>query len=118
MITARKVVQWVVLAAVFGVALYAIVYFMASRSEAFRFIEQQISNSQAIKTQVGEIKEIRPSLLGSYDHKTVGSDEWVSMTLDVAGATRTIELGVKAKKVNGTWTLENVSQGGRPVEVN
>jgi hypothetical protein len=87
MISAKKISQIIALAAFFGVALYAVVYLMASHSAAFEFIEQKIKNSQAIKTQVGDIKEIRPSLLGSYDQKTVGSDEWVSMTINAAQET-------------------------------
>ncbi len=113
MISTKKIGQTIAIATLFGVALYAAVYFMASHSEAFEFIEQKIRNSQAIKTQVGDIKEIRPSLFGSYDQKTVGSDEWVSMTVHVTGVVRTIELDVKAKKTNGTWVLETAENPRR-----
>jgi hypothetical protein len=106
MITAKKFAQAIALAALFGTALYVVVYFMAGHGEAFEFIEQQIRSSRAIRSQVGEIKEIRPSVLGSYDHKTVGSDERVSMTIHVTGAVRAIELDVKASRTDGTWVLE------------
>ena len=92
MITVRKIGRAVILAVLFGVSLYAIVYFMASHSEAFGFAEQKIRSSPAIKAQVGDIKKVRPALLGPYDQKTVNSDEWVSMAIDVFGTVRSIEL--------------------------
>jgi len=114
MISAKKIGRTIAIATLFGVALYSAIYFIASHSEAFEFIEQKIKNSQAIKTQVGDIKEIRPSLFGFYDQKTVGSDEWVSMSVHVTGVVRAIELDVKAKKINGTWVLETAeNQSGR-----
>lgn len=106
MITAKKFAQWIALAALFGAVLYAVVYFMAGRSEAFEFIEQQIRSSQAIKAQVGEIKEVRPSVLGSYDQKTVGSNERVSMTIQVIGAVKAIELDVKVSRTDDIWVME------------
>lgn len=114
----RKLIKIVGLAASFGLVLYASVYFMAGHSDAFKFIEQRIRSSEAIKAQVGDIKKIRPSLFGAFDHKTVDSDEWVSMTLDVTGTARSIEVDVKAKKANGKWTLDKVVSGGQPIEAN
>lgn len=42
MITTKKFAKVFALAALFGAALYIVVFFMASHSEAFVFIEQQI----------------------------------------------------------------------------
>jgi hypothetical protein len=70
MINPRQLGKVLSLAAFFGVALYAVVYFMASHSEAFEFVEQRIKSSWEIKTQLGEIKEVRLSLFGSYDQKS------------------------------------------------
>lgn len=112
MITPKKIARGIALAAFFGAALYAIVYFMASHSDAFEFAEQKIRNSQAVKAQVGDIKKIRPALLGPYDQKTVNSDEWVSMTIDVSGVTKSIELDVKMKKTNGVWVVEDAQNKG------
>lgn len=118
MITAKNIGKTIALAVVFGVALYAVVYFMASHSEAFEFVEQKIKSSRAITAQIGEIKKIKPSLLGAYDQKTVNSDEWTSMTLDVTGTTRTMQLDVKAKKTNGTWALESARSGEEKFDLN
>jgi hypothetical protein len=116
MIATRKLGKMVSLAAFFGLALYASVYFMAGHSDAFKFIEQRIRNSEAVKAQVGDIKSIRPSLFGTFDHKTVDSDEWVSMTLDVTGTERSIEVVVQAKKAYGSWTLDKVESSGQKID--
>ena len=118
MIDAKRIGRTIAFAALFGAALYAIVYFMASHSEGFEFVEQKIRNSPAVKTQVGEIRKVRPALLGSYDQKTVNSEEWVSMTLDVSGSLKSIELDVKMKKKNGVWAIESAKSNGQNVSLN
>ena len=117
MIEPKKIGRAIALAVLFGVVLYAIVYFMASHSEAFEFVEKKIRNSQAVKAQVGEIKEIRPALLGPYDQKTVNSDEWVSMVIDVSGTAKSIELDVRMKKTNGIWAVESAKRDGQNFSV-
>ena len=112
---AKKIGKIILLAAFFGALLYAIVYFMASHGEAFGFAEKMIRNSRAIKLQVGEIKHIRLNPFGSYDEKTVGSEEWVTMTIEVAGTAKTAELDIKAKNTNGTWGIEQAKIEGKPV---
>lgn len=118
MMDAKKIGRTIALAALFGTALYAIVYFMASHSEGFEFAEQKIRNSPAVKAQVGEIRKVRPALLGPYDQKTVDSDEWVSMALDVSGSLKSIELDVKMKKTNGAWAIESAKSNGQNVSLN
>ncbi|MDB5840066.1 MAG: hypothetical protein JWQ23_2018 [Herminiimonas sp.] len=108
----------IAIAAIFGMTLYALVYFMAIRSDAFKFIVQEIGNSQTIRTQVGDIKKIRPSFLGVFDRKTADSDEWVSMMVDVSGQKTTLELQVKAKKENGAWLLQSVKSGDQKLDLN
>jgi hypothetical protein len=115
---AKKIGRTIAIAAFFGIALYAIVYLMASNSDGFEFIEQKIRTSEVVKEQVGDIKKVRPSLLGPYDQKTVGSDEWVSMTISVSGTEKAIELDVKAKKTNGVWVLVTAKKGDQSLNLN
>lgn len=118
MITAKKIGRAIALAILFGAALYAVVYWMASHSEAFEFAEQKIRSSSAVKTQVGEIERVHVALLGSYDQKTVNSEEWVSMVIDVDGITKSIELDVRMKKTNGVWAIEAAKSNGQNFNLN
>lgn len=67
----------------------------------------------AVKEQLGDIKSVRPAVLGPYAQKTVNSDEWVSMAIDVSGTGNHIELDVVMKKTNGAWTVERAKGNGR-----
>ncbi len=114
----KKISRTIATAALFGAALYVIVYLLAINSDGFKFIEQKIMNSQLVKEQVGIIKKIRPSLLGPYDQKSVGEDEWVSMKITITGISKAIELDVKAKKTAGVWVLETATQGSQSLNLN
>jgi hypothetical protein len=112
MIALKKVGRAAALAALFGAVLYSAVYFMASHSDAFEFAEQKIRNSNAVKALVGDIKKIRPALLGPFDQRSVNSDEWISMAIKVSGVTKSIEIGLKMKKTNGVWVIEDAINNG------
>ena len=114
----KKISRTIAIAALFGAALYVIVYLLAINSDGFKFIEQKIMNSQLVKEQVGIIKKVRPSLLGPYDQKSLGEDEWVSMNITVTGTSKAIELDVKAKKTAGVWVLETAKQGSQSLNLN
>jgi hypothetical protein len=111
-IMANKVRAGLFLAALFGVVLFAFVYFLGSHGEAFEFVEQKIKNSHMIESQIGKIKRIRLDPFGRYEEKSTDSDERVRMTVEVIGAAKTIVLEIKAKKTNGTWEIEQALDGG------
>ena len=118
MMNAKRFVSMIALAGLFGALLYAIVYFMASQSEGFKFAEQKIRSSPAIRAHFGEIGKVRPVLLGPYDQKTVDSDQWMSVAIDVSGSLTSIQLAVRMRKTNGTWTIESAKNEGRNVSLN
>lgn len=113
MMFTKRIGRAVVLAVLFGIVLYAIVYFMASNSEAFEFAERKIRSSSAVKERLWDIKSVRPAVLGPYAQKTVNSDKWVSMAIYISGTGKSIELEVKMKKVNGAWMVERAESDGR-----
>ncbi len=104
----KKAILWSVLAVVFGSLLYGALYFKTGHSEAFKFAEQQIRASPEIQAKVGNIVEVRPSLLGPYDQQHVNSDEWVSMRVDVVGTSGRVGISVKVNRKNGVWTVESL----------
>ena len=102
-------------AALFGAALYTTVYVMASRGDAFKFVEQKIKSSSVIESEIGAVEGVH---LGSYEDINAGSDVWATMSVEVSGANKPIVLDIKAKKTNGTWVIEQATNNGIPIELN
>lgn len=111
----RKAVKFILLGLLLGALLYAAIYFMASRGDAFMYVDQKIRISTVIESNVGQIKRIRLNPFGSYEEKSVGPDEWVTMSVEVTGTKTTMALDVKVKKVNGNWAIEQVINQGSPL---
>ncbi len=111
----RKAFKFVLTGLLFGLVLYAAVYFMASRGDAFKYVDKKIRTSAVIESKLGHIKGVRLDPLGGYEEKSVGSDEWVTMRVEVTGAKAMMALDVKAKKTNGDWAIEQMISQGTPV---
>lgn len=112
---AKKIGIGILIAVVFGALLYVAIYFLASRGDAFKFVEQMLMNSQALQLQAGHIERVRFMPFGSYHEKTAGDNGWATMMVEVTGTTKTMILDVKAKKASGTWEVEQVSIDGKPL---
>lgn len=114
----KKIGKILFFGALFGVILYTTVYLLASRGEAFKFVEQKIQSSNEIESDIGKIESVRLSPFGTYEDKSAGADEWATMTVDVSGVKKTIVLDVKVKKKNGVWSIEEATNNGNPVVLN
>jgi hypothetical protein len=108
----------IILAAFLGVLLYVAVYFMASHGEAFEFAEHAIRNSQSLHSQVGKIESVRIPLFAAYKEKSFNAETWVTMTVEIVGSVKTIELQMRMKKINGDWMIEQASIDGNSVALN
>jgi hypothetical protein len=113
-----KIVKIVLIGLLAGLALYAFVYFLASHGDAFEFAKQEIRNSHMIESEIGRVERIRLDPFGFYDEKSVGSEEWATMTVEVTGTRKTIALSVKVKKTNGNWAIEQAATQGVPLVLN
>ena len=102
----------------FGPLLYVAVYFMAAHSEAFVFAENTIKHSQSLQTQIGNIKQVKLPLFGSYEDRFVNREAWATMEVEVTGALKTVNLELKMKKKNGAWIIEQALLNGNPVTLN
>lgn len=111
----RKVVKFILRGLLFGLVLYGSVYFMVSRGDAFKYVDQRIRSSAMIESKIGQIKDVRLDPLGGYEGKSVGSDEWVTMKVKVFGANTEMVLDIRVKKTNGAWAIEQVSSQGAPL---
>ena len=112
---AKKIGIGILIAVVSGTLLYLSVYFLASRSDAFKLAEQTLMNSQALQSQAGHIERVRLMPFGFYDEKTTGDNGWATMTVEAVGTTKTVILDVRAKKASGTWAVEQASIDGNPL---
>lgn len=106
------------LAVLAGVVLYGAVYFMASHGDAFRFAEHAIRNSRSLEAQIGKVGSVRIPLFSSYRERFFNSEASAAMTVEVAGAMRTVELKLRMKKMNDQWMMEQVSLDGTAVILN
>jgi hypothetical protein len=104
----QKAIKFTLIGLLLGLVLYVVVYLMASHGDAFKYVDQRIRTSAMIESKFGYIKNVRLDPLGSYEKKSIGSDEWVTMKVEVAGAKTTVILDVRVRKTNGNWTIEQV----------
>lgn len=105
-------------AACFGIALYGIVFFLAIRGDAFQFVQERILASREVGMRLGTISNTRLTPFGSYDEKTIDSDEWVAMSVDVVGEKRSAEIDVTARKERGVWRIERAMIEGQALNLN
>jgi hypothetical protein len=104
------------------VAFYVGLYFCGMHSEGYRFLDQAVRNSPAIKTRVGDVQRVRLSFPGGYSEKFVNSEsrqfKTVAMTLNVVGSKRALDVKAIAKEIDGTWTVFDASIDGRRINLN
>jgi len=111
----RRLSRIVSLCLLSGAAIYFIVYWIGSRSDAFQLASGQITNSKELATELGAITSVRLSLFGPFDQRTVDDDQWVQLQAHVTGASRSAEVSVSMQKRAGVWTIQEASTQGRRI---
>jgi hypothetical protein len=100
-----RIVKWIGLAILLGVALYIGVYIYASHSEAYRFAQQWLRQSEPLKAAVGEIQKTRVSPWGGYREYSTGSDRRVWIVVEVTGSKDTADVKLALRKHDETWRV-------------
>ena len=90
-------------------------YLRETHSGGYRFIENRIEHSRTLQSQIGPVLRVHLSPFASYHYRTAGSDEWLTISLEVTGALERVTLDIKAKKISGVWQIEQASIEGRPI---
>lgn len=111
------VAKWVLVACIFGVILYASIYFGASRGEAFKFVKEQISSSSVMEARLGAIQQVTLDPVGGYRERFVNSNKSAHMTVDVVGVKGKASVKIFAKKSNGSWQVVDASIDGQSVQL-
>jgi hypothetical protein len=109
---------WVPIALLAGVIFYVGIYLWGAHSDGYKFLDQTIRSAPRIHERLGDVQTVRLSFLGGYRDKTVGSKEWVTMTLHVTGQKGAATVVASAKNVSGAWSVTDASIDGEPVSLN
>ena len=109
--------RWTALAIAAGIVVFFGLYFYGAHSEGFRFLDDVVRRSPAIKQRVGDVQAVRLSFLKGYHEKGVGSDVWTTMTLNVTGSQGSVSVKASATKERGVWTASNATIDGTPVKL-
>ena len=109
---------WLPVALAGCVVFYVGIYFLGAQSDGYKFLDQTIRSAPNIRERVGNVQNVRLSFFGGYRDKTVGSKEWLTMTLNVRGQKGAATVVADAKKVDGAWSVTNASIDGSPVSLN
>jgi hypothetical protein len=110
----RKIAVGLLIATAFGILLYVAVYFIASGGEAFKFAEQEILSSEALKSRIGIVNSVRLAPFGPYDEQTAGEEGSANMDVKAVGSMQTVTLNLDMKKVSGAWSIVKVQIDGEP----
>jgi len=108
----------IIVASVLGLLLYSGIYIYAQQSDGFKFVQQAILKSHDIQQHVGNVQSVNLSLLGSYDAKQIGSDQVVTMSVEVVGTKSTRTIDVKATLKDDLWKIDNASLDGGSISLN
>jgi len=98
-----RLVKWVGVAIILGVAVYIGVYFYASQSEVYRFAQVWLRQSESLKSAVGEIQKTRVSPWGGYRERFAGSDRRVWLVVEVTGSKDTANVKLALRKDGQAW---------------
>jgi hypothetical protein len=84
-----KLSKWLLSVILVLGALWTIVHIYGAHSESFNFVRQTIMRSQAVKAQIGVVKDVRLPFFGEYRDTGGG---WVSMQVDAVGMRETAQM--------------------------
>jgi hypothetical protein len=101
----------------FAAVLYLGLRISAQTSDGFRFLGEAIRQSPQIRARLGDVESIRLSYIGQNRQKAVGSDRWVTLTIDVTGKTGSATVIASATKKGGIWSVTDASIRGEPVSL-
>ena len=109
---------WAPLVVVGVVIFYIGIYLWGAQSDGYKFLAQTIRSAPSVHERMGDVQAVRLSFFGGYRDKTVGSNEWLTMTLRVRGQKGAGIVVAEAKRVNGMWSVTKASIDGDPVSLN
>lgn len=98
-----------------GIVLFVGSYVSETRSDGFRFVEKQLSDSRSLESKLGKVQKVELPIFSSYHEKEVDSDIWINMTVRVTGTKRTAMVTVSAQRIEGKWAMGQTTINGKPL---
>jgi hypothetical protein len=97
--------------------MWAVAFFWGSHSEGFHFLEGKIRTSREIQSRVGIVQRVTLPVFGRFREKSVGSDKWVRMTVDVTGDKGAVTIRTVLQKENSVWKITKSSIGDQKIDL-
>ena len=99
----NRMLKWLGVATVFGIAMYVGIYVYGSRSEAYRYAQSWVRQSEPLTAAAGDIRDVRLSPWGGYRERFAGDGRNVRLVVTVTGSIQTVDVKLALQKANGTW---------------
>jgi len=115
---ATKRSTWIVLTACFGVLIFVVLHQLALSSDGYHFLDLSVRRAPQIQARLGSIEDVRLSYFGTLRLRAVGSDRWVTMTLNVTGSRGAATIQASAKRTGNTWVVTAASMDQKPISMN
>lgn len=95
-----------------GVALYFLVFYMASHGEPFRSFVSWSRTSVEFGERFGVIQDVRLTFFGSYHERTRGESGSAKFVAVVTGSRAADKVNVEMRLKEGGWSVEQVTGSG------
>ena len=108
---------WVVAALPLGALLYLVLYSFASHSDGFEFVSHTVTQSQVVRSRIGDIKKVSLSPFGPY-RATYGTDGTrIRMAVVATGTEGRITIHVRIVRLADVWEIREAEVNGKAISL-
>ena len=103
----NKLVRRGLVIVILGALLYVGIYIYGANSEAYRFSQSWLGQSEAVKAAVGDIRGYRLSPWGGFREHFAGDKTRAWLDIQVTGSKGSITVRLELLKTDSKWTVIN-----------
>lgn len=103
----NKISRWALVVVIAGFILYVGIYIYGSRSDAYRFSQTWLEQSESVKSAVGDNRHYRLSPWGGFSQRFAGDKTTVLLDIEVTGTKGAVTVRLELQKVGDVWTVVN-----------
>ena len=93
-------------------ALVAVIcadYVFGINSEAFKYAQDVVTNSDALRRKIGSVKSVRLHPFFAFNYRTGFGNSSSSLNLRIDGTERSVDLNLDLRQVDGNWKVVHSS---------